>query len=428
MTKNMQKEKYNTKNNKKIFIVIIMDGASDHLRIMNRSPLELAQTPYLNKITKEGFVGLVQTLYPDLPKDSVVAQLGLLGYDPYKYFPKGRSFFEVPNNVEVREDDLIFRVNLVFMDQNNVLKSYNGSGVNSEEARKIVDIINVKSEKLFPEFKLYNISDFRNTLVIKNAGKLKFDLKYYEPHEEEGKCFDLDRLIYSESKSPFVDRINDYISFAKKNINSLKVNNIFPWGYSHPINLPKFSENLKSCFIGNMDFLNGFANQMGFDFCKIGNSNWDTDYKDKGKNTMRKIDEGYDFIYCHINGPDEASHMNDVKKKIFSIEQIDQHILKPIFSYFERFPGKLGAVAICPDHYTNIRNDSDSATRRDAHSIDPVPFLVWDGKRKDKVKDFSENSALTGLYGSTVISHLDLLGLMGLSKEKLSKQKDKSFL
>lgn len=415
-------EKYNSE--RKTYVVVIMDGASDHFRVEGRSPLEIAKTPYLDRITEQSSIGLMQTLYPDLPKDSVVAQLGLLGYDPYKYFPKGRSYFEVPNGVQVGENDLVLRVNLVFFDNNNVLKSYNGFEIESKESKEIVDNINSKSKELFPEFELHNISDFRNTLIIKNVGKLNFNLDCYEPHEEEGKTFDIQNLVRSSTKNPLVDRINNYISLAVKNINNSKVNCIFPWGYSHSICLPKFSNSMKGCIIGNMDFLNGFAKEMDLEFCKVGNSNWNTDYKKKGSLVLEKIEESYDFIYCHINGPDEASHMNDVDKKIYSIEQIDQHILKPIFKYFETFHEQLGSITVCPDHYTNIRIGENTSTRRDAHSIDPVPFIVWDGKQKDDINVFSENLAAMGRYGDMTYNHLDLLKLMGIKTMELKKQEN----
>lgn len=401
--------------NEKIFIIVIPDGAADQLRVDGKSPLEIANTPFLDAITGLSCTGLMKTLYSDLPKDSVVAQLGLLGYDPYVYFPKGRSYFEVPDHVQVSEDDLVFRVNLVFFDKKNILKSYNGFGITSDEALKIVNNINSYAEKSFSEFELYNISEFRNILIIRKVVKKCVYFDFYEPHEEEGQYIDKRSLINSSTNPHLAKRINKYISFVNEYINHPKVNSILPWGYSHAIDLPKFSNNLKGCIIGHMDFLNGFSKKMGLDFQKAGNSNWDSDYKEKGDHVINKINEGYNFIYCHINGPDEASHMNNLEKKIFSIEQIDKYILEPIITYFSEFPDRLGAVAICPDHYTNIRTDQNG-TRREAHSIDDVPFAVWNNKKKDMVTCFSENSVKGGGYGPTSLSHLDLLSLMGIKK------------
>ena len=120
----------------------------------------------------------------------------------------------------------------------------------------------------------------------------------------------------------------------------------------------------------------------------------------------------YDFIYCHINGPDEASHMNDLEKKIYSIEQIDYHILRPVYEFMIKNPDRLGAVAICPDHYTNINLTSNEAERRDAHSLDPVPFAIWGGEKTDDVMAFTEKDTQRGCYTDIRYSHLDLLSLM----------------
>ncbi len=412
----------NTKSKRKVHIMIIMDGASDHFRLNGKSPLEIAETPHLDKITERSGIGRLQTLYSDLPKDSVVAQLGLLGYDPYKYFPLGRSYFEVPDDIEVNANDLIFRVNLVHFDDDHVLTSYSGNSIDTTSAKSIIKYINESTDKVFPEFRLYNNSDFRNSLIIKNVGRLDFELKYWEPHEEQGRNFADQNLITASVKHPFVDRINEYVNFVSQKLKGREINGIFPWGYSHSIDLPKFSENLKGCIIGNMDFLNGFSRKMGLDFYKIGNSNWDTDYAGKGKLLVEQFEKGdYDFIYCHINGPDEASHLNDLEKKIFSIEQIDKHILGPVFHLFRNETDELGSVMISPDHYTNINLLDYKDKRRDAHSVDPVPFVIWNDRIKDEVLTFSEKNAMNGCY-KEIINHCDLMDLMGIKILRADKK------
>lgn len=403
-------------NARKVTIMVIMDGAADHIRIEGKSPLEIAETPNLDFITEQSGIGIIQTLYEDLPKDSVVAQLGLLGYDPYKYFPLGRSYFEVPNDVKLDANDLIFRVNFVHFDEQSVLKSYNGNGISCAEAQKVVEYINSITCERFSEFKLYHNSAFRNSLIIKNVGELNFKMNYWEPHEEEGRNFLNLKLITAPLESILVNRINDYIDFIRHNTGSDKTNGIFPWGYSYPIDLPVFSKDIKGCIIGNMDFLNGFSKGMNLDFFKIGNSSWDTDYKGKGNLLTEHIEKGdYDFIYCHINGPDEASHMNDVQKKVFSIEQIDKFILGRIRSLLQTNPERVNSIVVCPDHYTNINLNNSGNKRRDAHSLEPVPFILWNNKIKDDVKSFSEKNAEKGYYNKVRYNHLDLLKLMDLN-------------
>jgi 2,3-bisphosphoglycerate-independent phosphoglycerate mutase len=395
----------------KIYIVIVMDGATDHLRINGKSPLQIAHTPYLDLITKEARTGMSQTLYPDLPKDSVVAQLGILGYDPYLYFPKGRSFFEVPDNVAVGDGDVVFRVNIVSISEDNTLESYNAKNIQTEEALKIIDRINAGMKERFSEFSLYNISGFRNILIIKKNNEIREAFSCIEPHERENDVIDCDHIIKSEGNDPVITRINQYF----KQLNELLYGDnlgMIPWGYSLPIKLPPFKKDMKSCIIGNMDFLNGFGREMNIDFFRIGNSSWDTDYEGKGNRILEAISENYNFIYCHINAPDEASHMNDVDMKTYSIEMIDKHIFSKVYSFFSSNLSLLGGVLICPDHYTNINIKQDSAKRRDAHSLDPVPYVIWDGKQKDDVHEFSEN--IKDVKDIRIINHTTLIKEMGL--------------
>ena len=159
-----------------------------------------------------------------------------------------------------------------------------------------------------------------------------------------------------------------------------------------------------------MDFLKGIAVNSGIDFFKEGNGNWDTDYNSKFERIIKLFNDGYSFVYCHINGPDEASHMGDLQKKIYSLETSDNKILAPTIDYFKSNPEELGGILVTTDHFTNLH--AINLYRVEAHSADLVPFVIYDGKNSDDMLHFDEDSALRGHFGEKSVNHLDILKLL----------------
>jgi 2,3-bisphosphoglycerate-independent phosphoglycerate mutase len=160
-----------------------------------------------------------------------------------------------------------------------------------------------------------------------------------------------------------------------------------------------------------MDFLHGLAKAGQIDFYKIGNGRPDTDYRGKGEMVLKCLVDGYDFVACHVNGPDEASHMYDVPLKITSIERTDEEIVLPVIEYFMEHRSRLGGIMVLPDHYTNTVPDA-SGRRIESHSLHPVPFTVWNGRNVDDCRYFSEDEAAFGIYGAMPVSHLQALEIL----------------
>lgn len=407
---------------RKVHVVVIADGASDRLRINGKSPFALAHTPHLDAMTKLAATGLMQTLYADLPKDSIVAQMGILGYDPYQYLAGGRAALERPDHLQVSASDLLFRANLVRFEA-GILQSYNANCISSAKAQPLIDRINDFTRQAFPSFELHHVSDFRNILLVRDAPIDPREVICPEPHENQGEAFDFGRLIYSANASnkPLLDQLHRYLTnvyhFLCEEVQLPYA--IFPWSPSRPRSWPSFKQQNhfsgKACLIGHADFLRGFGRAMNIPFFRLGNGLWDTNYKAKGKCVIDCIEQGFDFIYCHINGPDEAAHMNSTMHKITSIQGIDHFILKPILNFFQQHPDSLGSVFFCPDHYTNISAGRKITTRKNAHSLDPVPFLLWNNKKRDTVQSFTEDEVLKGYFAHEELTHLDVLKLMQIS-------------
>lgn len=412
-----------TRRKTKKYVLVIPDGGADTYRSAGKSPLGLAQIKYADFIAREGVTGLMQTLYGDLPKESLVAQLGMLGWDPYIYYPSGRASAELLalDNICLEDGDLAFRANFVRM-EHSVLVSYNADYITSEQSRPLVQKINDALNKDFPDFELYHNSDFRNCLIVRGLGVRPEDLHCPEPHESQGLTFDVDCLISGKdgkSKTK-AHRINQYLARAAKLLHPGPANMIFPWSPSKPLRLVDFKENTgfegETAIVGCMDFLQGIAKAGGLDFFKVGNGRPDTDYQAKGAKLIELLLVGYEFVTCHINGPDEASHMGDLAMKIRSLELVDHFILRPLVEYFQANSEELGGVMIVPDHYSNHAAVSNSQKRIASHSDHPVPFAIWNQRERDASQTFSEDEVLSGKYGKVPVSHLELLRVLGVKQ------------
>ena len=119
------------------------------------------------------------------------------------------------------------------------------------------------------------------------------------------------------------------------------------------------------------------------------------------------------MVFVHVNAPDEAAHMHDVALKIECLERLDAGVVRPVVEYFLARPAEMGGVMILPDHYTNSSTEFAGARRMAVHSLDPVPFALWNGRERDAVERFGEDAAADGRYAAAGLSHLDLLATLG---------------
>jgi 2,3-bisphosphoglycerate-independent phosphoglycerate mutase len=406
-------------NSQPKFVMVIPDGAADSNRELGCSPLQAAQIPNMDFLAREGVCGLVQTLYPDLPRESMVAQLGILGWDPRVYYPFGRASAELLacEGIQLAPGDVAFRANLVRM-AGNRLESYNACFIESEEAVVLIERIRSVLTNKFPEFELHHNSDFRNTLIVRNASVDPRDLICPEPHESHGRQFAIGRLISARTLSAenLAARINEYLLAAAALIEDESANALFPWSASRAFQLCPFSESTgfpnRVGIVGFMDFLLGIAKAGGVNFFRVGNGRPGTNYEAKGRKIIELLERGFSLVVCHINAPDEASHMGDLPGKVAALEQIDRFVVAPVIRYFERHTEELGGIIILPDHYSNITPELGGGRRGDIHSLHPVPFALWNNRDRDSSAEFSEDGAARGIYARPFVHHLSILPLL----------------
>lgn len=406
------------------YVLVVPDGAADLLRTPAGSPLAAAHTPYMDFVAREGVSGLMTTLYPELPKESLVAQMGMLGWDPREHYPGGRASCELLalDGVRLGEDDLAFRANLARV-EGRTLVSYNADFILTEEAAPLVERVNRALGAEFPDFELRLASDFRAALVLRGAGIRPAQIRCAEPHESHGVEFPPGSAVRGRDAAgeAVASRLSRYMERAREVLAGERANAIFPWSPSTALRLPSFRERSgftgRAAVVGAMDFLCGLARAGGMEFHHVGNGRPDTDFAAKGRKTVELLEDGCEVVVCHVNAPDEASHMQDLELKIRTIERTDAEVVGPVVEFFRKRPEELGGVMVVPDHYTNCSPDAGPVARSSVHSLHAVPFSLWNGRDRDAVSRFGEDAAVHGALAGAGLTHLDLLAVLGGRRE-----------
>jgi len=322
-------------------ILIILDGVSEEKNILlnNMTPLEYANTKVLNKIISEGSKSKTTFYPPNKEPDSLNCILSILGLEEI-LIPRNRAYLEsLAAGIKVEEDEAVLRCNLVRI-KDNVLESFNGCGLTSEEMKNFA--LNVKINN---NIKFYHISDYRNLIVVKKNKDLS-SLKDIPPHENIGQ--NIDEILEN------IKDINILNEFIVKNQFRFNGNNymFYPWGISEAVKLPSFSSlHNKTCScVASAEIVKGIAKAMEIDLVELKNSTGDTDTDlfEKAFAVLREI-KTHDVVIAHINGTDEVSHRKDTFGKVKFIEKIDKEFLSEIYGNND----KNTKIIIVSDHQTS---------------------------------------------------------------------------
>ena len=375
------------------YVIIIIDGGADLPipELENKTPLEYASIPNMNLLTSKGKAGLMRTMYPGLPLGSIVANLGILGYNPLRYYPNGRASFEaLAQDIYLQEDEIAFRCNLVSL-SNGCLKDFTAGNISDGHARNIIENINIGQN----DVRLYPGQSYRNILIAKvprcNAG----DIIAFEPHMNIGKKIG-ELLLRGTTKESEV-AVKKLNRFMLESITQLQELNkefktpadmLFPWSPSSEPRLPSFHRKygIDCAIISAMDFMRGIGIAARMENKKIPGATGysDTDIKAKLRYAINSSRYN-DLVYIHMNAPDEESHNLDIEGKVRIIEKIDRELVGPMKEYLDRRCSNRYRIAILPDHFTLVSDGK--------HSDRLVPFAIYgEGIKRDDVATFCEKS------------------------------------
>ena len=375
------------------YIVIVPDGMFDEPldALGGKTPLETANRTNMAYMAQHGTTGLVQIIPPGMPPGSDIGNMAILGYDPRESH-SGRAPIEAANQgIHLEKDEIAVRCNFVTCTDNKLM-DYSAGHIKTDEARILIELLNRKID--FPDVKFYCGKSYRHTVVIKMLNpKDCYKIKTFPPHDILGK--NIKNYLPSGPKSEIFLRLMERSReiLAEENINKVRIDlgenpadMVWLWGQGVKPDLKSFKSKfgLEGAIISAVDLVNGLGRLAGLEIIDVPGITgyYDTNFLGKAEYALKALEEK-DFVYIHIEAPDEAGHNGDYKEKIRAIENVDKKIVGPILNHFNEQDDI--RILLLPDHPTPV------ALR--THTSDPVGYIMY-GKNiaPDGSEDYSEEA------------------------------------
>jgi len=359
----------------------------------DQTPLEVARKPNMDFIVRSGMLGRVKTIPDKIAPGSDVANISILGYDPQRFYT-GRGPLEAANlGVDLAEGDVAFRCNLITA-ADNKLVDYSAGHIGVEEAKILINFIDQKlgSER----FKFYPGVSYRNVMVVKsgsldNLGNLKckppHDIINQEINRNLPAGEGADIIIELMRKSVGILQ-NHEINLVRLDLKENPANMIWLWGQGKKPTMPSFYDKygISGSVISAVDLIKGLGRILGLEVINVPGATgyYDTNYQGKAEAAINSLKDK-DFVFVHVEAPDEAGHNGDIQEKILAIERFDQFIVARILEEFKKYPDF--RILVLPDHATPLSLRT--------HTSDVIPFAIYGkGINAGNLTSYSEKEAL----------------------------------
>lgn len=387
-------------------LIILGDGMADWAvpSLGNRTLLQYAHTPYMDRLAAQGRCGLLKTVAEGFHPGSEVANLSVLGYDLSQVY-EGRGVLEAASiGVELEPGDLALRCNIICV-EGEILKNHSAGHITTEEADILIRYL--QEELGTDRIHFYTGVQYRHLLVIKGGDKR---LACVPPHDIPLQPFrpNLIRPLCDEAEdtarllNELTLRSQELLASHPLNRKRMAegkdpANSIWAWspGY-RPQMMPlseKYPEIRRGSVITAVDLIRGIGRYAGLRVIEVEGATglYDTNYEGKAQAAIEALKTD-DFVYLHVEASDEAGHEGDVELKIKTIEYLDSRIVKPIYEAVKEWKEPV-AIAVLPDHPTPCELRT--------HTAEPVPFLIYyPGIEPDGVQTYDEVSCQNGRYGT----------------------------
>jgi len=386
------------------YLIILGDGMADEpiASLGNKTCLQAANKPAIDKIAALGRNGLLDTIPEGFAPGSEIANMSVLGYDVAKVF-EGRGSLEAASmGVAIEDGEMAMRCNLICIADNKI-KNHSAGHISNEEATEL--ILFLQKELGNDSINFFPGVSYRHLLKIKGGKK---QLACTPPHDVTGTPF-VDVMIKAEAPEAqaTADLLNDLILRSQELLENHpvnlkraaagkdKANSIWPWspGYKPAMKTLLETYNLNSgAVISAVDLIKGIGVYAGLKVIEVEGATglYDTNYEGKAQAAIDALREN-DFVYLHIEASDEAGHEGDVDLKIKTIEYLDSRVVKPIFDEVSSWNEPV-TIAVLPDHPTPCVYKT--------HTNSPVPFIIYCPVEKaDDVTVYDEFAAEKGSYG-----------------------------
>ncbi len=375
-------------------LFLIADGMGDWPldSLDGQTPMQAARTPHMDALARQGQMGLCRTVPQGMPPGSDVANMSLMGFDPAR-FHTGRGPIEAAaQGIEAGPDDLVWRLNLVTLDglqPGDNMRDYSSAHIATDAAHALMAKLQTALGN--DRFRFVPGIQYRHLLIEKNGAKGPgAGLAIRPPHDITDQPVDQDLDGYA-AYPEMLELVRKAAIVLGKDGNTTKANSIWPWGQGRPLHLPSFSATFgcNGAVVTAVDLVRGLGKAAGMATPEVANATGllDTNYEGKVEATLAFLESGGDFVFVHLEAPDECGHAGNTADKIEAIERFDARIVGPLVSATAD-RGMEARFLIACDHLTPI------AIR--THASDPVPFLLSSPQQSahhPSGNEFNENTA-----------------------------------
>lgn len=374
------------------YVVVLGDGMADQpiSELGDQTPLAFAKTPMMDILAKKSEIGMVHTVPDGMSPGSDTANLSVLGYDPKKYY-SGRSPLEALSiGVPMKATDVALRCNLVTISEENVsyeeqrIIDHSSSEISTEDAAILLDAVKGALKKDGYDF--YLGTSYRHCLVIDQGTVMPLTPPHDVLGQTIGQYLPKDEVLREMMEKSYEVLKNHPLNVARKEAGLNPANSCWFWGAGTKPALSSFENKTgkSGAMISAVDLLKGIAvgSSMKVITVEGANGGLHTNYQGKAAAAVDVLTkDGYDFVYVHVEAPDEMGHQGSISRKVEAIEHLDQEVIRPIYEGLSA-AGEDFAMLVLPDHPTPICIRT--------HTGDSVPYMLYNS-REEKVENWQYN-------------------------------------
>jgi len=393
------------------YIVLLGDGMSDEpiAELGDKTPLEAAKTPNMDRLARNGKIGLAATVPEGYPPGSDVANLSVFGYNPAECYT-GRSPLEAASmGVDLAPEDVAFRLNFIWLEAHYgklYMGDFSAGHISTDEASLLIETL--QDELGGDEFNFYPGVSYRHLMVWKNG---KDQLMFTPPHDITTHSIE-GHLPQGDGAEVLLDLTNSAQMLLNNHpVNNQRVaeqklpaNSVWFWGHGRKPVMETYQQRygLTGAVISAVDLIRGIGVNAGLDIIEVPGATGylDTNYRGKAEHAIEALKTS-DFVYVHVEAPDEAGHGGLLKEKIEAIESFDRDVVGTILDNLEEIGDC--QILVTPDHPTPVAKRT--------HTSDPVPYVLYDSRQDlaSPAQSYSEIQAKK--HGDVVPGH-QLLSMM----------------
>ena len=374
------------------YVVFLCDGMADYPlpELSDKTPMMVAHKPNMDRLAQYGVTGQVKTVADEFKPGTDVANLSVMGYDPKLYYT-GRSPLEAASiGIPMAADDIALRCNLVTLSgeedyTQKTLVDYCADDISTAEGAEIVNALKEAFDG--EEFTYYSGVSYRHCVIWHHGKDQLGDLT--PPHDIIGQKI-TDHLPEAPNARKLYDMMKKSCEILKDHPVNLKriekglrpANAIWLWGDGKSAALPSFQEKtgLKGAVISAVDLIKGIGKLAKMDVIEVEGATGyiDTNFVGKAQACVDALKD-HDFVYVHMEAPDECGHRHEIENKVKSLEIIDREVIGPVLAALEQYDDY--KVMVLPDHATPLALKT--------HVSDPVPFLIYQKSKAHLAEDFA---------------------------------------